>query len=65
VLTAPVRSKRCRNAPAWGEYVRAPVAGSLHLVGLLVIRTRGDRVEDITHFDTATAFRLGLPRTLD
>ena len=51
--------------PAWGEYVRDPVAGNLHLVGLLVIRTRGDRVEEITHFDTSTASRLGLPRTLD
>jgi RNA polymerase sigma-70 factor (ECF subfamily) len=51
--------------PAWGEYVRDRVAGNLHLVGLLVIRTRGDRVEDITHFDTTTASRLGLPRTLD
>jgi RNA polymerase sigma-70 factor (ECF subfamily) len=51
--------------PAWGEYVRDRVAGNLHLVGLLVIRARGDRVEDITHFDTTTASRFGLPRTLD
>lgn len=51
--------------PAWGEYVRDRVAGNLHLVGLLVIRTRGDMVEEITHFDTTTASRLGLPRTLD
>jgi RNA polymerase sigma-70 factor (TIGR02960 family) len=51
--------------PAWGEYVRDRVAGGLHLVGLLVIRTRGDRVVEITHFDTTTASRLGLPRTLD
>jgi RNA polymerase sigma-70 factor (ECF subfamily) len=51
--------------PAWGEYVRDRVAGRLHLVGLLVIGTRGDRVEEVTHFDTTTASRLGLPRTLD
>lgn len=51
--------------PAWGEYVRDRVAGALHLVGLLVVRTRGGKVEQITHFDTATASRLGLPRTLD
>jgi RNA polymerase sigma-70 factor (TIGR02960 family) len=51
--------------PAWGEYVRDPVAGGLHLVGLLMIRTRGGKVEEITHFDTTTASRLGLPRTLD
>jgi len=51
--------------PAWGEYVRDPVAGGLHLVGLLMIRTRGGKIEEITHFDTTTASRLGLPRTLD
>jgi RNA polymerase sigma-70 factor (TIGR02960 family) len=53
------------SQPAWGEYVRDPVAGGLHLVGLLVIRTRGDKVDEITHFDTTTASSLGLPRTLD
>ena len=51
--------------PAWGEYVRDSVAGSLHLVGVLMIRTRGGKVDEITHFDTTTASRLGLPRTLD
>ena len=51
--------------PAWGEYVRDRVSGGLHLVGLLMIRTRGDKVEEMTHFDTTTASRLGLPRTLD
>jgi RNA polymerase sigma-70 factor (TIGR02960 family) len=51
--------------PAWGEYVRDRVAGGLHLVGLLVIRVRHGKVDDITHFDTATASRLGLPRTLE
>lgn len=51
--------------PAWGEYVRDRVAGGLHLVGLLIVRTRGGKVDEITHFDTATASRLGLPRTLD
>ena len=51
--------------PAWGEYVRDRVAGGLHLVGLLMIRTRSGKIEEITHFDTTTASRLGLPRTLD
>jgi len=51
--------------PAWGEYVRDRVAGGLHLVGLLMIRTRGGKIEEVTHFDTTTASRLGLPRTLD
>lgn len=51
--------------PAWGEYVRDRVAGGLHLVGLLVVRTRDDKIDEIIHFDTSTASRLGLPRTLD
>ena len=51
--------------PTWGEYVRDRVAGGLHLVGLVMIRTRGGKIEEITHFDTTTASRLGLPRTLD
>jgi RNA polymerase sigma-70 factor (ECF subfamily) len=51
--------------PAWGEYVRDRVAGSLHLVGILVVRVRGGQIDEITHFDTATASRLGLPRALD
>lgn len=50
--------------PAWGEYVRDPVTRVLHLVGLLAIAVRGSLIVDITHFDTATASRLGLPRTL-
>jgi RNA polymerase sigma-70 factor (ECF subfamily) len=51
--------------PAWGGYVRDRVAGGLHLVGVVVIGTRDGKIDDITHFDTATASRLGLPRTLD
>jgi RNA polymerase sigma-70 factor (ECF subfamily) len=56
---------RTNQQPAWGEYVRDPVAGGLHLVGLLVIQVRGREVAEITHFDTTTASRLALPRTLD
>lgn len=51
--------------PAWGEYVRDPVTGGLHLVGVLVVRTRDDLVDEVTHFEPATAAALGLPRTLD
>jgi RNA polymerase sigma-70 factor (ECF subfamily) len=58
----PVAANR---QPAWGEYVRDRVAGGLHLVGLLVIRVRDGKVDDIIHFDTTAASRLGLPRTLD
>ena len=51
--------------PAWGEYVRDPVAGGLHLVGVLVVRVRDGLVNEVTHFEPATAAALGLPRTLD
>ncbi|WP_232523064.1 MULTISPECIES: RNA polymerase subunit sigma-70 [Nocardioides] len=51
--------------PGWGEYVRDRVAGGLHLVGVVVIHARGARIDEITHFDSTTAERLGLPRTLD
>ena len=51
--------------PAWGEYVRDPVAGGLHLVGLLVVRARGEKVDEVTHFEPAAASLLGLPRMLD
>ncbi|OJV83006.1 MAG: RNA polymerase subunit sigma-70 [Cellulomonas sp. 73-92] len=51
--------------PAWGEYVRDPVAGGLHLVGVLVVRVRDGLVDEVTHFEPATAAALGLPRTLD
>jgi RNA polymerase sigma-70 factor (TIGR02960 family) len=61
-LMVPVGANR---QAAWGEYVRDPIAGTLHLVGIVMIRTRGGKVDEITHFDTATASRIGLPRTLD
>ncbi|MBM7503306.1 RNA polymerase subunit sigma-70 [Agromyces aurantiacus] len=51
--------------PAWGEYVRDPVTGGLHLVGVLVIGVSDGKVDDITHFETSVAGWMGLPRTLD
>jgi RNA polymerase sigma-70 factor (ECF subfamily) len=51
--------------PAWGEYVRDPVSGGLHLVGVLVIGFAGDRVDEVTHFDPAAGAWLGLPRRLE
>ncbi len=56
---------RANGQPAWGEYVRDPVTGRLHVVGVLVIGLAGDRISEITHFETALAPHCGLPRTLD
>lgn len=58
----PVRANR---QPAWGEYVRDPVSGVLHLAGVLVVALAGDQIAEITHFETGVAPWLGLPRTLD
>lgn len=55
---------RANGQLAWGEYVRVPVAGGLHLVGIVVIGIAGDRICGITHFETAIAWYFGLPRTL-
>jgi RNA polymerase sigma-70 factor (TIGR02960 family) len=55
---------RANGQPAWGEYVRDPVTGSLHLTGLVVVGLAGDRICEITHFETTLAPYLGLPRTL-
>jgi RNA polymerase sigma-70 factor (TIGR02960 family) len=50
--------------PAWGEYVRDPVGGRLHLTGLLVIDPVGDRIAEITRFEATLGAHFGLPRTL-
>ncbi|MER7249124.1 sigma-70 family RNA polymerase sigma factor [Kribbella sp. NPDC000426] len=51
--------------PAWGEYIRDPVTGGLHLIGVVVIGIAGDRIHEIVHFETTVAPYFGLPRTLD
>jgi RNA polymerase sigma-70 factor (TIGR02960 family) len=56
---------RTNGQPGWGEYVRDPVAGSLHLAGILTIALAGDRICEITHFETTVAHYFALPRTLD
>ena len=55
---------RANGQPAWGEYLRDPVTGGLHLIGVLVIGLSGDRIHEIVHFETAVAPYFGLPRTL-
>ncbi|GAA1152763.1 sigma-70 family RNA polymerase sigma factor [Kribbella jejuensis] len=55
---------RANGQPAWGEYIRDPVTGGLHLIGVLVIGLSGDRIDEIVHFETTVAPYFGLPRTL-
>jgi RNA polymerase sigma-70 factor (TIGR02960 family) len=56
---------RVNGQPGWGEYARDPVTARLHGTGILVVGLTGDRVGEVTHFETALAPLLGLPRTLD
>jgi hypothetical protein len=56
---------RANGQPARGEYVRDPIGGGLHLAGIVVIGIAGDRICEITHFETAIAPYFGLPRTPD
>jgi hypothetical protein len=58
----PVRGN---GQPAWGEYVRDPIAGGLHLVDIVVIGIAGDRICEITGFETAIAPYFDRPRTLN
>ncbi len=56
---------QANGQPAWGEYVRDPVTGGLHVTGIVVVALAGDRICEITHFETTLAPYFGLPRTLD
>ncbi|HZE01499.1 MAG TPA: sigma-70 family RNA polymerase sigma factor [Pseudonocardiaceae bacterium] len=56
---------RANGQPAWGEYIRDPITGVLHLTGVIVVGLAGDRIREITRFETALAPYLSLPRTLD
>ncbi|MEV5961840.1 sigma-70 family RNA polymerase sigma factor [Kribbella sp. NPDC051952] len=56
---------RANGQPAWGEYLRDPVTGIQHIIGILVIGISAGRVDEIIHFETTLAPYFGLPRTLD
>ena len=54
---------RANGQPAWGEYVRDPVTGVLHCVGVLVATYCAEGVSELTHFEAALVPYFGLPRT--
>jgi len=56
---------RANGQPGWGEYVRDPVTGGLHLAGIITIGLAGDRIAEITRFETTVAPYFALPRTLE
>ncbi|MFC5728112.1 MULTISPECIES: sigma-70 family RNA polymerase sigma factor [Nocardioides] len=55
---------RANGQPAWGEYRRDPVTGISHLAGIQVIALAGDRICEVTRFETTVAPYFSLPRTL-
>jgi RNA polymerase sigma-70 factor (TIGR02960 family) len=56
---------RANGQPAWGAYARNPTTGILHITGVYVIGLAGDRICELTRFETTLAPYFGLPRTLD
>jgi RNA polymerase sigma-70 factor (ECF subfamily) len=56
---------RANGQPAWGEYIRDRITGGLHLAGIIVVGLAGDRISELTRFETVVAPYFGLPRTLD
>jgi RNA polymerase sigma-70 factor (ECF subfamily) len=56
---------RANGQPAWGEYRRDAVTGVLHVSGVYVIGLAGERICELTRFETTIAPYFGLPRTLD
>jgi RNA polymerase sigma-70 factor (ECF subfamily) len=55
---------RANGQPAFGLYVLDPQTGISHAAGLLVLTLTGDKVCEMTGFDTSPLPHFGLPRTL-
>ena len=55
---------RANGQPAWAEYSQDPACGTFRCIGLLVARFAGDRISELTHFETVVLPYFGLPRTL-
>ena len=55
---------RANGQPAFGVYLRDPLAAVAHAFGLLVVTLAGDKASAITRFDNSALDRFGLPRIL-
>ncbi len=55
---------RANGQQAFGAYLRAPSGGIRHGAGLLVLTLTGDRISDLTRFDSSALPRFGLPHSL-
>lgn len=65
VHAARLLPTRANNQPAFGYYLRDPMAPAAALHGLVVVTLEGDQISRITRFrDTTVGPAFGLPRTL-
>jgi RNA polymerase sigma-70 factor (ECF subfamily) len=55
---------RANGQPAFGVYVRDPVTGLAHAIGMLVLTLADRRIRAMTGFDNSVLPLFGLPRTL-
>lgn len=55
---------RANRQPAWAVYSTDPTAGRMHLTSIIVLGLAGERVGELTRFETAIASYFGVPRTL-
>ncbi len=55
---------RANGQLAFAAYLRDPIGGRRHAIGLLVFTLSGERVRAITRFDNTVLASFGLPRTL-
>jgi RNA polymerase sigma-70 factor (ECF subfamily) len=59
-----VTHTRANGQPALAMYARDPATNLYRALGLLVVTLAGDRVSEITRFETGVFPEFGLPRTL-
>jgi RNA polymerase sigma-70 factor (ECF subfamily) len=55
---------RANGQQAFGAYLRTPSGGIRHGAGLLVLTLTGDRISDLTRFDSSALPPFGLPSSL-
>jgi hypothetical protein len=63
--SARLMPTRANGQPAFGRYVREPLASDAHASGILVLTLAGNQISAVTGFPDSSAVRLfGLPPAL-
>jgi RNA polymerase sigma-70 factor (ECF subfamily) len=55
---------RANRQPAFGLYVEDPGSGRFRATGVWVLTVAGDRIVELTRFETSVLPLFGMPRTL-